>query len=234
MKKTLIIIGASGALGKGISEILLTKEYDEFYLVDIAVAPEFQHNRGFTFIKCGDLSIEESVQKVFESIQPDTDGLFLCYSTVGGYSGGKDISETDFSDWKKMFKINADTSFLIAKYFSRLASSSGGGSIIFTAAVTGVEPEEKKSAYGVSKAALIHLVKTLALEGKRYGMSANAIAPYILDTPENRRWVTDESQLTKPEEVAEIAHFIFSNFEKFTGHILSLKGNIEKRQSAPA
>lgn len=226
MKKTLIIIGTSGALGKGLSHILLAKNYDVFYLIGSDIAPELKDKGSYTFIKSGDLSVEENVQRAFEAIKPDHSGLFFCYSTVGGYAGGKPIRETDYSEWRRMIKMNADTSFLIAKHFSRLAASSGGGSIIFTASGTGIEPEENKSAYGVSKASLIHLVKTLALEGKNYGMAANVIAPYILDTPDNRNWISDVTKLTRIEDIAETAEFIFSNYKSFTGNIITMKGGI--------
>ncbi|HEX2983798.1 MAG TPA: SDR family NAD(P)-dependent oxidoreductase [Ignavibacteriales bacterium] len=226
MKKTLIIIGASGALGKGISKVLVGKDYDACYLVDSHIAPELKDISGYKFIESGDLSIEDNVQKVFNRFPPDREGLFFCYSTVGGYAAGKPVRETDYSEWNKMFKLNADISFLIGKYFSKLTASSGGGSIIFTASGAGLEPQENKAAYGASKAALIHFVKTLAAEGRKHNMSANAVAPYILDTPENRSWVSDEKQLTKIEHIAETARFIFSNYKSFTGNIISMKGDI--------
>ena len=48
--------------------------------------------------------------------------------------------------------------------------------------------KSKAAAYGVSKAGLIHLVKSLAMEGEKIKLSVNAIAPYIIDTKANREW----------------------------------------------
>ncbi len=224
--KNLIIIGAFGSLGKGISNVLLEKDYDKKYLVDFKISSEFKDKPGFTFIECGDLAVEENVKSVFDRINPGAEETFFCYSTVGGYTGGKSVMETDYAEWQKMFRMNADASFLIAKYFFKLASANKGGSILFTASATGLNAEANKSAYGASKAALINLVKTLSLEGKKYKIAANAIAPYILDTPENRSWVKDETKMTRLEDIAETAHFVFTNYESFTGNIISMNGRL--------
>ena len=69
-----------------------------------------------------------------------------------------------------------------------------------------------KGAYGASKSALVHLIRTFSLEGKKINLSANAISPYIIDTPANRGWMKDAdyNKWIKPEEVGEVAYSLFS------------------------
>jgi NAD(P)-dependent dehydrogenase (short-subunit alcohol dehydrogenase family) len=225
MKKVLLIFGANGALGKGITAALINKNYDKIYLLDFKFDEEIEDGSGsLEKIIIRDLSIEENVSGVFEKIHPSKDTLFFLYSTVGGFAGGKTIRETDEAEWNKMMDINLKSNFFIAKYFSRLVEKSAGGSICFTAAETGVNPEAGKAAYGTSKSALIHLVRTLALEGQAIKLSANAIAPYILDTPANRNWMQDADykKWIKTEEIGELAHSIFQNFHFISGNILRL------------
>jgi NAD(P)-dependent dehydrogenase (short-subunit alcohol dehydrogenase family) len=123
-----------------------------------------------------------------------------------------------------MINMNLKSGFLIAKHFSKTVKDSMGGSICFTAAFTGINPEINKSAYGVSKSGLIHLTKSLALEGEKINLSVNAIAPYIIDTPANREWMkgSDYSHWVKPAEIGELAHNLFTNFYFITGNIILL------------
>jgi len=225
MRKELLIFGASGALGKGITAAMLKKDYDRIYLFDFNFETEkFAGEESVEKIMIQDLSREQNVSEIFKNIIPSKNTLFFLYSTVGGYAGGKSIWETDEEEWDKMMNMNLKSNYFIAKYFSRITEQSAGGSICFTAAETGINPEAGKAAYGTSKSALIHLVKTLSLEGQAIKLSANAIAPYILDTPANRGWMKDAdyNKWIKTEEIGELAHNIFSNFHFISGNIFRL------------
>ena len=223
MKKEVLIFGAYGALGKGVTAALLKKNYDKVYLFDFNIE---EKNPGGSAVKINisDLSVEQNVAEAFGKIEPSKEKLFFLYSTVGGYAGGKTITETEEEEWNRMMDMNLKSNFFIAKYFSKLVGNSAGGSICFTAAETGVNPEAGKGAYGISKSALIHLVKTLSLEGKSMNLSANAIAPYIIDTPANREWMKggDYSAWIKPEEIGSLAHSLFVNFNFVSGNIMRL------------
>jgi NAD(P)-dependent dehydrogenase (short-subunit alcohol dehydrogenase family) len=225
MRKELLIFGANGALGKGITKSMLKKDFNGIYLFDFEMEKE-NITGGTPVVKVNikDLSVEKNVEEIFSSIKPSADTLFFLYSTVGGYAGGKLISETDETEWDKMMNMNLKSNFFIAKYFSKLVEKSAGGSICFTAAETGINPEKGKSAYGTSKSGLIHLMKILALEGKSIKLSANAIAPYILDTPANRAWMKDAdySGWIKTEEIGDLAYSIFSNFFFISGNVIRL------------
>jgi NAD(P)-dependent dehydrogenase (short-subunit alcohol dehydrogenase family) len=223
MKKQLLIFGANGALGKGITESLIHKDYDSIYLFDFRFDKDLESDKARKII-IGDLSAEENVISAFKSVTPSQENFYFLYSTIGGFSGGKALWDIDSSEWDKMINMNLKSAFLIAKHFARIVNSSAGGSICFTAAFTGINPEKNKSAYGVSKSGLIHLVKSLALEGEKIKLSVNAIAPYIIDTPANREWMKDSdySSWVKPTEIGEFAHDLFKNFNFITGNIISI------------
>lgn len=228
MKKELLIFGSGGALGRGVTEVLLGKGYDKIHLFDRNPGKNLSENKSINYVQVEDLTEEENVSKGFQSVQPAGDKLFFLFSTVGGYSGGKSVDETGLADWQKMLDMNLKTSFLIAKYFVKLVKQSAGGSILFTSALTGVKPEANKAAYGASKSALVHLVKSLSLEGLAYNMSANALAPYIIDTPANREWMgsTEIDKSVKPADVGELAHSIFLNFHIISGSTFYLTNTL--------
>ena len=223
MKKKLLIFGSSGALGNGVTEVFLKKNYDEFYLFDFKHKEVSNNNVNEIIVK--DLSEEENVKEAFSKIIPVKDSVYFLFSTVGGFTGGKNIWETEVGYFDRMINMNLKTNFLIAKYFSLLVKKAHSGSICLTSAYTGLFSEAGKAVYGTSKAALIHFVKTLAEEGKDIKLSANALAPYIIDTPTNREWMTnaDYDKWIKPSEIGELVNSIFDNYNLLTGNIFELK-----------
>jgi NAD(P)-dependent dehydrogenase (short-subunit alcohol dehydrogenase family) len=223
MNRVLLIFGANGALGKGVTQILIKKDFSKIYLFGSQL-DELPEAANIEKIKTKDLSIEKNVIDAFSKIRPSKDTLFFLYSAVGGYSGGKSIWESEADELDKMININFKTNFFIAKHFSLVVKESAGGSICFTAAYSGLSPSKKKSAYDSSKAALIHFVKEIALEGKEIRMSVNAIAPFMIDTPANRKWMPDSDyeKWIKAEEIGELVNNIFNNFSFVTGNIISL------------
>jgi len=228
LKKELLIFGASGALGNGVTGVFLKKNYDKVYLFDFKHKEIAQTNVQQIIVK--DLSIEGNVKKAFSEIEPSKEKVFYLYSTIGGFTGGKRIWETETGDFDRMINMNLKTSFLIAKYFSLLVKDSHSGSICLTSAYTGLVAEPGKAVYGTSKAALIHLIKTLAEEGKEINLSANAIAPFIIDTPANREWMKDADfeDWIKPEEIGEYVNSIFQSYNLLSGNIYQLKYRFNK------
>ena len=118
--------------------------------------------------------------------------------------------------------MNLTTGFLIAKYFSKKVVGTLGGSICFMSAYSGFQNEAGKFVYGVTKSGVNYLVKTLAKEGKQINLSANAVAPRIIDSPENRQWVKDMTKVVSPEKICEKANLFFESHPDVSGEILAL------------
>jgi NAD(P)-dependent dehydrogenase (short-subunit alcohol dehydrogenase family) len=88
--------------------------------------------------------------------------------------------------WESTFATNLTAPWLVARAFARRAIAAGsGGSVINMASIAGLRPALGLAAYGASKAGLIHLTQTLALEWVRYGIRVNAIAPGYIRTDMN-------------------------------------------------
>lgn len=223
MKKHLIIAGASGNLGRGVLKALLSKDYDKFYVFVRKSRHIELSDQRITYIETDDFSIEENVKTAFSSIATDKDTVFFLFSSIGGYMGGKPLWENSSDSLQNMLRLNLLPSFHLCRYFSLLVQNSAAGSICLTSALISLRPEINKSIYGLSKSAVNSMVRTLAMEGKAINLSANAIAPYIIDTPENREWVKDMSILIKPEEIGEVVHSLFGNYSAVSGNVVELK-----------
>ncbi len=94
------------------------------------------------------------------------------------------ISSMEKADWERVLAVNLTGVFLSAKHaFLAMRESGEGGVILTTASVAGLQGTPHLGAYGASKAGVIQLTQTLALEGARFGIRANAICPVWADTP---------------------------------------------------
>jgi NAD(P)-dependent dehydrogenase (short-subunit alcohol dehydrogenase family) len=81
------------------------------------------------------------------------------------------------------------------------------------AARPGLEPASDMAAYGVSKAAVIHLTRILDIELRPLGIRVNAVAPQLLDTPKNREIFPAEvmAHAVAPEAIAGVIAFLVSD-----------------------
>ena len=91
------------------------------------------------------------------------------------------IAELEQSAWERILAVNLTGVFLSAKHAFR-AMQRDGGAILITASVAGLHGTPGLGAYGPSKAAVIQLMQTLALEGARYRIRANALCPIWTQT----------------------------------------------------
>ncbi|MGE5498864.1 MAG: SDR family NAD(P)-dependent oxidoreductase [Syntrophothermus sp.] len=230
MKKELIILGATGNLGRSVIDSFPLSDYDRIFLAGRNTAKISDRTGSYEIIQTGDFSDEDSIRNVFRRFEPGKDKLFFLFSTAGGYFGGKNLWETEEKNFRAMLETNLVSSFFILKYFSLLVEKSGGGSICLTSAMTSLKAEKGKSAYGASKCAMNYLVKTLAEEGRQIGLAVNAVAPFIIDSEENREWVKDRSTLVSPEDIGRIVYDLFKNFTVTTGNIIEVPFTLNKVQ----
>lgn len=224
MKKILIFFGVSGNLGKTIFSDFKNSDFNHIYLIGRRM-DEYSSEKT-TVINLNDVTEELEVKKLFEKISFDSNDKLFLVSTIGGFTGGKSIDETKYDEWKKMIDLNLNSAFLLSKYFIKIIKSAHSGSICFLSAMSSFEPESNKSAYNVSKNGLNFLIKSLALEGKEYKMSANGIAPYIIDSEENRKWVKNLDDLVHPSDIGRLIIQIFENYSFINGNVFVLPGTI--------
>ena len=121
--------------------------------------------------------------------------------------------------------VNLNGVFWCCRAFGRGMLARGRGSIVAIGSMSGIivnRPQEQAS-YNASKAAVHHLVKSLAAEWASRGVRVNAVAPTYIDTPMTRYGMQDEvlrqawlsatpmGRIGRPEEVAAIVRFLASD-----------------------
>ncbi|HEV2235195.1 MAG TPA: SDR family NAD(P)-dependent oxidoreductase [Ktedonobacterales bacterium] len=92
------------------------------------------------------------------------------------------IANLSLADWQRVMDVDLTGVFLCAKYAFR-AMQDKGGVILATSSVAGLQGTPNLGNYGASKAGVVQLMQTVALEGARFGIRANAICPVWTATP---------------------------------------------------
>lgn len=110
-----------------------------------------------------------------------------------GRARGNLVSQMTDEDWDTVFATNVRGTFLCSRAVLQHMIPQKSGVIINTASGLGMRSRPGTSAYGASKAAVIHFTQTLALEVARFGIRVNAFTPGVTDTPFWRAHQTPES-----------------------------------------
>jgi meso-butanediol dehydrogenase/(S,S)-butanediol dehydrogenase/diacetyl reductase len=151
----------------------------------------------------------------------------------------KPLEETTFEEWRHVMATNLDGAFLCTQAFVPLMRKTGGGSIVNIASISGLRASTLRSAYGTSKAALIHLTKQQAVELGDVGIRVNAVAPGPVETEMAklvhstaiRRDYHDAIPLNRygsTEEIASVTGFLCSAAASYVnGQVLAVDGGFD-------
>ena len=202
--KVTLITGAKGGLGSFVTEAFLAGGSSVVGVSRSIQANDFS-NPKFTAIPA-ELSNGEAAQKLVEEIIARFERIDALVHVMGGFAGGKSVAETDDATFEKMLELNYRAAFFISRAVLPHMRRQGGGRILAVASRQGVEPAAMTGAYSASKAALISLIRTIALENKDRSISANSVLPATMDTPGNRSGdpKADRSQWVQPAQVAAL------------------------------
>jgi len=132
---------------------------------------------------------------------------------AGGFAGGSPIHEIDDATWDAMMSLNLRAAFHILRAVIPHMRQQKRGRIVAIGSRAGVEPAVNIAAYAASKAALVSLLKTAALENRDAGITANVILPGTIDTAANRGFDPggNRSKWVSPQKLAALALFLASD-----------------------
>jgi NAD(P)-dependent dehydrogenase (short-subunit alcohol dehydrogenase family) len=209
--KIVLVTGADGGLG-----VHVTKAFLEAGATVIGASRKIQTSEfnysNLTAIT-SDISTSENAAALIDLIVKRFGKLDVVVHTVGGFAGGQSVVDTDNTTFQSMFEINVNTVFYMAQAAIPALRRSGNGCFIAVGSRQGVEPAVGVGAYGASKAAAVSLVRTIALENKDAGMTANIVLPGTMDTPANRKAMpkADPSKWVQSANVASLIVWLASD-----------------------
>jgi NAD(P)-dependent dehydrogenase (short-subunit alcohol dehydrogenase family) len=223
MNKVVVITGGFGVLGWAVGQAFQAAGA-KVALVDYAAEPSF-HLPKDAYLALGgvDLCNESDAQRCFASIKTQLGNVDVLINIAGGFCW-ETIKDGNAQSWDRMFEINVKTTLNSCR--AALPSiSQRGGRIINVTAGAAAKAAAGMGAYACAKSGVSRLTEALAEEMKDQGITVNAIAPSIIDTPQNRADMPDAdvSRWVQPDAIAALMHFLASDAgSAITGAIIPI------------
>ena len=185
-----------------------------------------------------DVSNEMDVRSAVAAAVEKFGRIDVLVNSAGVASAGA-TEDVTVEEWDRTMNINLKGSFLVAKHVARIMLKQQSGSIVHIASIEGLEGFSGQVVYGVSKAGVVQMTRTMAADYATRGIRVNCVCPGIIETPFTAV-LNDESlkdlkkRLTgahlmqrfgKPEEIANGILFLASDEASFvTGQSLVIDG----------
>lgn len=242
MKRTALITGGASGIGRAVTEAFAALDYNCVVAYYSSQKPAHDLIRslnergvGCMSVQC-DVSDGKSVGNLYEKVH----SVFGFVDTVVNNAGVSHIKlftdETD-ADYARVMNVNFKGAADVIKRFAPDMISRGFGRIINISSMWGVCGASAEALYSASKAGLIGLTKALAKELGPSGITVNAVAPGLIDTPMNADLsraaieemiaATPMGRIGQPSDVAEAVCFLAGESASFiTGQVLTVDGGL--------
>jgi NAD(P)-dependent dehydrogenase (short-subunit alcohol dehydrogenase family) len=188
-----------------------------------------------------DITDEEQTEEMVRRVEERFGRIDVLINNAG-IGARQEIEKMTYADWKRMMDVNLNGVFLVSKAVGRVMIRQRKGSIINISSMSGlvVNVPQCQTAYNVSKAGVIMLTRSMALEWAKYNIRINTIAPgYMktemtakdfeenLQTPMVQKWLemTPMGRPGTPDELQGIALYLASDASSFaTGGVFVVDG----------
>jgi len=198
-----LVYGGKGALGSAVVSLFKSKSY---WVGSIDLAPNEDADVNIV-VKPADASTDQEhdvTSRVGDALGEEKVDAILC--VAGGWAGGNAASKELVKSADNMWKQSVLSSVIATALATRFLKN--GGLLTLPGAQPALEPTPGMIGYGIAKAAVHHLVKSLgaANSGMPPDSAAIGILPITLDTPMNRKWMSqaDFSTWTALDYVADL------------------------------
>ena len=242
--KTVVVTGASG--GMGLETLKLLSNYNIKILALDIQKPQNKvlKNKKIEFHQI-DLTNFKDLTRIINQFVKKYKRIDYLVNTTGVLWFGKDVSAVDLNldIWDKVFDINLKTMVYLSKLIIPKMKKNKFGSMVHISSIDALSGDDKpQDAYGASKAAMIRLSKSLAIQFGAYGIRSNYILPGAVETPMQDRWKKIPNakkniknfmpikKIIQPRGLAEGILFLLSDQSEYiTGTELVIDGGITAR-----
>ena len=245
--KVVIVTGGAKGIGKGICEAFAEEGAQVLCAdVDTQAGEQLAASRPNIRFMHGDVSQSAVCQSLVETAVGTWQGVDILCNNVGiqpttSYVRAHELTE---GQWDRIINTNLKSRFLMAKYCIPVMQKRGGGVIISTASVQGLQSAPQVSAYAASKGGDLSLVRQLALDYAEDNIRVLAINPGTIDTPlvqealdaesgdqeEARRQMAEMHPVNRighPADIAQAVLFLASSKASFmTGSYVNVDGGL--------
>jgi NAD(P)-dependent dehydrogenase (short-subunit alcohol dehydrogenase family) len=212
-----VVTGGTGALGRALVPRLLRRNFRLAitYLVPEEarrLEDEIDIHDGHSLLRRVDCTDPEAVNRFMKETAETMGPVNVVLSLVGGWAGGRDVSETDDVRFDRMLDLNLRSAFYTMRAAVPHALAAEWGRLIAVGSRDAIETPSGQAAFNVSKAGVVALMKTLANELDGTSVTANAVMPSVIDTEDTRAALpyADYVRWPKPADIATVLDFLAS------------------------
>jgi NAD(P)-dependent dehydrogenase (short-subunit alcohol dehydrogenase family) len=227
--KCALVTGGAQGIGEAFC-IALAEAGANVAVVDIntSLAEEVAHKLakkgGDAIAIKADVTNEDDVKKMVKAVV-DKWGFITIGVNNAGMGVWSDAMSQDFAEWRKIMSLNLDAVFLCARTEAAEMAKKGYGKIINTASMSGhiVNTPQNQVAYNASKAAVLHLTRTLAAEWAPKNIMVNSISPgYTRTALLDKLMETPEGKIMYPKWLEKIPLGRVASVEDLQGAVVYL------------
>jgi NAD(P)-dependent dehydrogenase (short-subunit alcohol dehydrogenase family) len=224
-KKIIVVTGASGALGKVVTEAALARGARVAGIDHAASQIAATAER----IEFGGIDLADAAQArtAIDAAASHFGGLDALVNIAGGFAL-ETVAEGDPKTWQRMYALNVLTALNASRSAIPYLAACGAGRIVNVGAIGALQAGSGMGAYAASKAGVHRLTEALAAEWKGR-ITVNAVLPSIIDTPANRASMpkADFGKWVTPQELADVILFLASDAASaVTGALLPVAGRV--------
>ena len=240
--KVAVVTGGSGGIGLDVSK-KLAKLKIKVLILDIK-KPKFNANK-FIYFEKVDLSNKTAINQVLDKFIKKHKRIDYLINAAGVLWFDKDLGleKIETSIWDKVFDINLKSMFLVLKKILPSMKKNKFGSIVNISSIDALSGDDKpQEAYGASKAAMIRLSKSIAIQYANKNIRSNSILPGPIETPMQERWkknpiakknlskIIPLQRVGRPENISDAILFLLSEQSSFiTGTEIIVDGGLKAR-----
>jgi NAD(P)-dependent dehydrogenase (short-subunit alcohol dehydrogenase family) len=206
MSKLAVVTGGVGALGRAVAERFAAANYDVLVTaIDEAEQTGYGGPGEAQVVNLVDLA---ATQRWAHAIGRPVHAAALI---AGGFAM-RSIPEISEGDFERMFDLNVKTAANALSVLTPLLAQAGGAGVVLVGAAA-FEGASGMALYAASKAAVVSLSRSAALELQESGIRVNCVLPNIIDTPTNRASMPNANydKWAKPAEIAEVIAYLCSD-----------------------
>lgn len=170
--KIAIVTGAASGIGKAAAELFRQEGAT-------VIAADITQSEGLV---SADASSESDVKMLVQKAVDEYGGLDVFFANAGITGSIQSLLDDTVENWEKVLRVNLIAPFLAIKHASPFIKKRGGGSIIVTASIAGLNSGAGPTAYSASKAGVVNLVKLASTQLASENVRINAVAPGLIET----------------------------------------------------